>query len=78
MLAAANRAVIEDPAIAVQATGLRTGIDALVVHAGSVRGALRAYHALGSTSRWRTYVLWQTGAHCLPVVLSADAVGPAG
>lgn len=61
------RHVADDLALGELATGSGTGIAALLIQAGQVRGTVRVDHALGSALGWDTKVARQAGADGLLV-----------
>lgn len=70
--------MVDDSAISVGSAATRARVGTGLLEAGSVRGTLRADHALRSAS-WRTsYVFKVAGAHGLSVLHLAEAVGSAG
>lgn len=76
-VAATYGTMIYDITVGVQSTSTRTGIGALVIHAGLVQGTFRAYNTLRSTSRRAADVVWKTRAYSLLVDFTTLTVGSA-
>lgn len=70
--------MVHNDTLGPDATGARTGVDAFLIVAGHVGGAVRTEDALWPTVWRRVPVAGDAGADCLVIYLSALTVGSAG
>lgn len=73
----ADRVMLDDPAVGVSAAGARTGVLALLVHAGERERTVRACDAFGTTRGRATNESRQARTDRLIVVNATLTIGPA-